>query len=66
MAIYITVNLKDGRTFDVPKPSGEKGARDKFVLGAYSHVKKLYPNWSSMVLTVVNDDEHLKQEVSHD
>jgi len=60
MAIYITVNLKDGRTFDVPKPEGEKGGKDKFVLGAYAHVKKLYPTWSSMVLTVVNDDEHLQ------
>jgi hypothetical protein len=61
MAIYITVNLKDGRTFDVPKPEeGKASSKDKFVLGAYAHVKRQYPNWSSMVITVVNDDLNLQ------
>jgi hypothetical protein len=56
MAIYITVNLKDGRTFDVPRPDEEGSSRDKFVLGAYSYTKRKYPNWSSMVITVVKDE----------
>jgi len=56
MSIYITVNLKDGRTFDVPRPDKEGSSRDKFVLGAYSYTKKQYPDWSSMVITVVKDE----------
>jgi len=62
MALYIQVNTKDGRTFDVPRPEG-KGSQDKFVLGAYAHVKKNYPDWSSMTITVVNDADLYKQEV---